>query len=217
MARARRYQGREMMQALPAGSAQALPAGTAQRRAKTPALTLPLVILLIALGLLGAIIWRAMESDRLAAGRVPAAAAPADERPPAPDVSVVTLDGRRVSLAEWRGKPVVLYFMASWCASCVPEAQALAKVHQEYRAAGLEVLVLDVDPTMTEQDLTNFRRFVPGAAYHWALDRGQVVTQAFQVRSLDTTIIIDRQGRIAYRDSVPTPLQTLRQAVARVL
>jgi hypothetical protein len=67
------------------------------------------------------------------------------------------------------------------------------------------------------QDLTNFRRFVPGAAYHWALDRGQVVTQAFQVRSLDTTIIIDRQGRIAYRDGVPTPLQTLRQAVARVL
>lgn len=195
----------------------ALPAATAARRPRTLAIATPLEILLIGLVLLGAIIWRAREGDQLAAGRVPAGAAPAGERPLAPDVSVVTLEGRRVSLAEWRGKPVVLYFMASWCASCVPEAQALAKVHQEYRSAGLEVLVLDVDPSMTEQDLHSFRRFVPGAAYHWALDRGQAVTQAFQVRSLDTTIIIDRQGRIAYRDSAPTPMQTLRQEVARVL
>ena len=51
---------------------------------------------------------------------------------PMPSFSLVTLDGRTVSTAELRGKPVVLNFWASWCPSCVDEHAALLDASQRY-------------------------------------------------------------------------------------
>ena len=51
----------------------------------------------------------------------------------------------------------------------------------------------------------------------WAADTGQKLARLLQVRSLGTTIIIDRQGRLAYRDDGATPYSTLRQEVDDLL
>ena len=51
----------------------------------------------------------------------------------------------------------------------------------------------------------------------WAEDHEQEVVRLFRVLSLGTTIIIDRQGRISYRDEGATPYNTLRAAVDNVL
>lgn len=137
--------------------------------------------------------------------------------PAAPEVTIATVGGGRFSLAEQRGTPVILFFMAGWCATCVPEARALARLHQEERDRGLQVLVVDVEASETEAELAGFQRLVPDAGYLWAIDRGYALTRAFGVRALDTTVIIDRQGRIAYRDEVPTTYAQLKQALAAVL
>lgn len=47
----------------------------------------------------------------------------------APDFTAPTLGGGEFTLSAHRGKPVVLFFMAYWCGTCVGEAQALAKLH----------------------------------------------------------------------------------------
>lgn len=51
----------------------------------------------------------------------------------------------------------------------------------------------------------------------WATDTEQDVVRLFNVVSLGTTVIVDRQGRISYRDDGATPYNTLRAEVERVL
>lgn len=137
--------------------------------------------------------------------------------PPAPDFSIATVGGGRFALAEQRGKPVALYFMAGWCVTCVPEAQALARLHREYRDRGLQVLLVDVEATETEADLARFQRWVGPAEYAWAIDRTGALVRAFQVRALDSTVLIDRDGRVAWSDGVPTPYETLKRELEKVL
>lgn len=145
---------------------------------------------------------------------------PGQDRPSAPDFAVGTLDGGRFVLSEQRGRVVVVYFMAGWCLTCVPEARALARLYAEYRDRGLEVLAVDAQFDETPADLERFRRLVglsPPPDYRWAIDRDLKVVAAFGVRSLDTTIIIDPNGRIAYRDEVPTSYDILKRVVEKIL
>jgi peroxiredoxin len=161
--------------------------------------------------------WFALNSPGTALPQQAAGAAPAKgSGPPAPDFSVPTLGGGTFTLSAHRGKPVVLLFMAYWCGTCVPEAQALARLHQTY-GERLAIAALDVAPSSTPERLQTFRQWAGEPGYVWAFDQGQRVAQAYRVRALDTTIIIDRAGQIVYRDALPTPYQTLQQQIAQLL
>ena len=137
---------------------------------------------------------------------------------PAPDFSVPTLDGRMFTLSRALGesKPVVLFFMAYWCGTCVPEARALARLHARY-GDQVVIVALDVDPTSTPEDLAAFREAAGNPDYIWAFDRDNTVALAYRVTRLDTTVIIDPQGRIVFRDEVPTSYETLATQMARIL
>ncbi len=136
---------------------------------------------------------------------------------PAPDFSVTTVDGSSFSLAERQGRVIVLMFTAPGCLSCIPELQALARVHTEYADRGVDILVLNVDPYITAEDLLDFKAFVGGADHAWAQDEGHGVTRAYAVRALETTVIVGRDGRIAYRDERTTRLDDFLAALAPLL
>jgi thiol-disulfide isomerase/thioredoxin len=112
------------------------------------------------------------------------------------------------------GKPTVLFFLAGWCGSCVPEAQALDRIE---RSAGPKVAILavSVDPSETPGTLREFMSIVGAPRYPFAIDRdGRLVTM-LRIRSLDTTVVLDPSGRVVYRDAVPTDEATLRAALAK--
>ncbi len=136
------------------------------------------------------------------------------DRPAAPEVAFQTIDGRDLTLTGERGHPVALYFMASWCSTCVPEAQAWGQIARDGRAPGLEVYVIDVDPADSPQSLAAFRDGYVGGGLHWVFDAHQTLTRAFTVASLDTTVLIDASGRIAFRNTVPMSVDQLREALA---
>ena len=75
----------------------------------------------------------------------------------APDFTVAPTGARPYSLSENGGNVVVLYFMAAWCVTCIPEAQALARIHEEYGPRGVDVIILDVDRAENERDLLRFK------------------------------------------------------------
>jgi thiol-disulfide isomerase/thioredoxin len=54
-------------------------------------------------------------------------------------------DGRRQPIAQWKGRPLVVNFWATWCPPCVEEMPDLQRVRDEYRARGVEVIGVGID------------------------------------------------------------------------
>lgn len=131
--------------------------------------------------------------------------------------SIETLDGENFDLAAKRGKVVGLFFMAGWCSSCIPEAQSWAKLYPAYKDEGLEVLIVSIDSNDTPQTIEGFRKAGGIEKMPWAIDETGEFTRALDVSALDSTIIIDREGKIAYRDAAPTDAETLESELEEVL
>lgn len=124
--------------------------------------------------------------------------------------------GEEFVLSKNLEKPTVMYFVAAWCFTCIPETQALARIHEEV-GDELNILIFDIDTTENERDLRRFKDNADGADHLWVMDEGSVIARAFGVRALDTTIIIDQAGAEAFRDSVPTGYRKLNSEITAVL
>src|SRR5690348_16998960 len=69
---------------------------------------------------------------------------PMKDKPAAPDFTLITPDGKKVSLKDYRGKVVFLNFWATWCPSCRTEMPDMDKLYREYKAKGLEIVAVNV-------------------------------------------------------------------------
>ncbi len=175
-------------------------------------LVLPLVIVLVVLVLLGGGLaaWHAVSP-----APPPAATGTG---PLAPTIAAATVDGDRFSLAAQRGKVVVLYAMAAWCTSCVPESTALGQLVRADTTGKLTTLLVDESPQSdTPQAVRDFRGRTQGPARSWVIDRGSAIAQAYGIAALDTTVVIDRTGHIAARYGSSIDLATLQAAVRPLL
>jgi thiol-disulfide isomerase/thioredoxin len=70
---------------------------------------------------------------------------------PAPAFEVTTLDGKPVSLADYKGKALVVNFWATWCGACKLEMPWLAQLREQYAAQGFEVLGIVTDGASDEK------------------------------------------------------------------
>ena len=104
--------------------------------------------------LLGLLIWRVAFKDNTGAADELAAGKLVDA--PAFTLDRLDAEGGRLSLADLRGKAVVVNFWASWCIPCRDEAPVLQKTYERYRDQGLVVLGVDVNDFKEDA-----RRFSP--------------------------------------------------------
>jgi peroxiredoxin len=125
---------------------------------------------------------------------VPAACgAPAGSRQ-APDLVLPDLAGKTVSLAAYRGKPVLVNFWATWCPSCREEMPALEGL---FRRSGGKFSVIGVS---MDENLAAVPPFVKEHAVTFPiLLADQKVSADYAVRGLPTAYLIDADGRISRR------------------
>ncbi len=69
---------------------------------------------------------------------------------PAPAFSVMTLGGKEVSLADYKGKALIVNFWATWCGACKLEMPWLAQLRDEYANRGFEVVGIVTDGASEE-------------------------------------------------------------------
>ena len=101
----------------------------------------------------------------------------------APDFSVPTLDDKTFTLSKQRGKPTVIFFMAYWCGSCIPEGTALGQIIQEY-GDKVSIVAINIDSSATWDTINQFKQAAGNGALVWAWDTDQKVTTAYQVTAL---------------------------------
>lgn len=110
-----------------------------------------------------------------------------------PDVAAVDRDGALRSLADWRGRMVLLNVWASWCAPCREEMPALSRLQRRLADFGLTVVTLSIDKS--PQDARAFLERLGQGDLPLLLDPQTQAATALGVRGAPTTILIDREGR----------------------
>ena len=116
----------------------------------------------------------------------------------APDFSALTLEGRTVSLADFRGqKKVVVTFWASWCGPCRIEMPSLIQFYKRNHseASDFEILAIsiDEDPKAAASFATAMKLNFPVL-----LDSSKTVANAYGVEGIPTMFVIDKAGKVIY-------------------
>ncbi|MFE4977008.1 TlpA family protein disulfide reductase [Kitasatospora sp. NPDC056651] len=124
------------------------------------------------------------------------------ERGDAPDITGDTLEGTPAKLSDYRGKVVVLNVWGSWCGPCRAEAKSLQTVSEKYKDQGVRFLGINTRDTEKqnavrfeqEQGVTYPSIFDPAGTQLLKFAKGSLNPQ-----SIPTTLIVDRDGKLAAR------------------
>jgi peroxiredoxin len=113
----------------------------------------------------------------------------------APDLVLQDIAGKTVSLASYRGKPVLINFWATWCDTCRVEMPDLQSLHQRLDGKGPVILGVSMD-----ENLSAVPPFVKEHKITFPiLYSDRKASAAYAVRGLPAAYLIDPEGRIARR------------------
>ncbi|MCZ7417406.1 MULTISPECIES: TlpA family protein disulfide reductase [unclassified Streptomyces] len=148
---------------------------------------------------------------------------PAGDRVAAPDIGGETVqdDGKgEVKLSDYAGDVVVLNVWGSWCGPCRAEAPHFSKVAKELEAEGVQFLGINT----RDLDVVPARRFEErfGVPYPSIYDpSGRQILKfprgSLSPKAIPSTLVVDRDGRIAARALKPLSEEDLRELVEPVL
>src|SRR3954467_11451840 len=137
------------------------------------------------------------------------------QRPAAPVSALPWLQQQgRGSLADYKGKVVVLNVWASWCDPCREEVPLLQKLHENISVHGGVVLGVDTqDASGNALDFLKKTR----ATFPSLRDRDRTYGRDFGVTAYPETFLIDRKGRVAALRRQPVTQAWLDQKLPRLL
>ncbi|MGV3722723.1 MAG: TlpA family protein disulfide reductase [Actinomycetota bacterium] len=131
-----------------------------------------------------------------------------------PDFTGSTLDGRKITLSNFRGKnPVVLNFFAEFCPPCKKEFPHLKALDERHRAKGLKVLAVSLDEDRKTAAV------VPNQAktsFPVIFDPKGGIAEKYGVQAIPHTVVLDRQGKV-HAVLIGLDLEALDRAVEQVL
>ncbi|ALV34280.1 TlpA disulfide reductase family protein [Streptomyces sp. CdTB01] len=144
----------------------------------------------------------------------------AGKRVAAPDLSGKTVDGGRVDVATFKGKVVVLNVWGSWCPPCRAEAPGFAKISKELQSKGVQFVGINTRDSNTGKAAAFEKQY--GITYPNLYDPTGKLMLRFKKGTLNpqaipSTLVLDRQGRIAARSLTGLSEDKLRGMIDTVL
>jgi peroxiredoxin len=133
---------------------------------------------------------------------------------PAPELTLFDLDGRQVSLSDFKGQVVLLNNWATWCPPCREEMPEFKAYYEKYKEEGFQVIAVEAGQPEIE-----VRTFVEeqGLEFIILLDPENQSLVTFQHSTLPNSFVIDRRGhlRLAWLGAINLP--TLEKYVTPLL
>ena len=131
----------------------------------------------------------------------------------APDFALQDLDGNRVDIAQFAGRPVVLNFWATWCGPCKYEHPLLVQASKQLgERVGWVGVVYQDEPEKIRSYLAKH-----GSWGHNLVDTESKVSIAYGVYGVPETYFIDREGKVSYKHVGPLDYDTLYSKLEELL
>ena len=112
----------------------------------------------------------------------------------APDWTLPTEDGKKMSFADFKGKPIMLHFWGTWCPYCKKLHPGLEKIRVEYEDKGLVVLGISVNEPIGALPQTELKK--RGINFLTLVEGDDVAIEDFEVAGTPTTVFISADGKI---------------------
>lgn len=111
----------------------------------------------------------------------------------APDFSLKDLQGKTFTLSKYSGKPVLLFFGATWCPSCRAEIPAYKEIYATYSPKGLVVVYINIGESAKR--VTRFTE-TNSLPYRVLLDEDENVANNYDIVGVPTLVLIDKDRNI---------------------
>jgi thiol-disulfide isomerase/thioredoxin len=120
----------------------------------------------------------------------------AGDMKPAPDFNLDQYNaGKKLALSELKGQVVLINFWASWCIPCKEEMPLLDQMYRKYKPMGFTLLGVNVEPESTKAEALLQQKPV---AFPVLFDRQSQVSKLYNVTSMPSSVLIDRNGNVRY-------------------
>jgi cytochrome c biogenesis protein CcmG/thiol:disulfide interchange protein DsbE len=112
---------------------------------------------------------------------------------PAPPLKLKTLDGKDFDLVSLLGKPVIIDFWATWCMPCRKSMPQVAKLYEEFKAMGLNLVSVSLD-----EDPADAARFVMQRKYSWTMvaDPSSSSSRDWGESAIPRVVLIGKDGKV---------------------
>lgn len=116
---------------------------------------------------------------------------------PAPNFTLSDINGRDVSLSDFRGKVVLLEFWATWCPPCIESVPELIMLQDRYKEKGFTIVAISLDKGVDKNSIVEafsdkFKINYP------ILIADENIIDSYQIISIPTSVILDRDGVVIH-------------------
>ena len=111
---------------------------------------------------------------------------------PAPDFTFPDINGKNISLSDYKGKVVLINIWATWCSSCVDEMPSMEKLYQKLKSENFEILAVSIDSVGAKVVAPFMKKYK--LTFPALMDTAGTIRISYRTTGVPESFIVDKDG-----------------------